>query len=142
MSENNKISIGRRIYKIVLTVSIILSGICLMLGCLLFYLSGNGYSRDAVTTVFLKIDILVYLCLSLIIGDIVWELISPTKAKKTPNKRVDMSASKSNKTETNIIKFTILGLSVTVIVVGFLLGGYSDVLTKAINICTECIGLG
>ena len=36
----------------------------------------------------------------------------------------------------------ILVASIILIVYGFLCGGTVDVLAKAINICTECIGLG
>lgn len=36
----------------------------------------------------------------------------------------------------------ILTLAVIFLVYGFLAGGTADVLTKAINICTECVGLG
>lgn len=47
--------------------------------------------------------------------------------------------------EVLIIKVTrlaVLLLGVTLIVLGVLNGGMKDVLIKAINICTECIGLG
>lgn len=36
----------------------------------------------------------------------------------------------------------IVSAAVALIIGGIVLGGYSDVLTKAVNICTECIGLG
>ena len=35
-----------------------------------------------------------------------------------------------------------LGVGLVILVAGFVSGGTADVLTKAINICTECIGLG
>ena len=41
----------------------------------------------------------------------------------------------------NIARVSILALSVLLIVVGIFNGGAEDVLQKAINICTECIGL-
>ncbi len=40
------------------------------------------------------------------------------------------------------IKIFILVIAVGVIIYGLISGGTADVLTKAINICTECIGLG
>lgn len=43
---------------------------------------------------------------------------------------------------TPIIRICILILGVGLLVYGYITGGTMDVLTKAINICTECIGLG
>lgn len=42
----------------------------------------------------------------------------------------------------NAVRICILAVSVMLIVVGVINGGMRDVLIKAINICTECIGLG
>ena len=36
----------------------------------------------------------------------------------------------------------VLCVAVALLLYGFIVGGWMDVLTKAINICTECIGLG
>ena len=41
-----------------------------------------------------------------------------------------------------IVRYGILALSIAVIVYGLVTGGWQDVLTKAVNICTECVGLG
>lgn len=41
-----------------------------------------------------------------------------------------------------IVRCAILCVGIGILVYGFLAGGTSDVLTKAINICTECVGLG
>ena len=40
------------------------------------------------------------------------------------------------------VRWALLGIAVGIMVFGFLTGGTNDVLTKAINICTECVGLG
>ena len=48
----------------------------------------------------------------------------------------------SNKKAINIARGIILGLAIVLIVVGIFDGGVEDVLQKATNICTECIGLG
>jgi hypothetical protein len=42
----------------------------------------------------------------------------------------------------NITKWALLGIGIAILVFGFVTGGTSDVLTKAVNLCTECIGLG
>ena len=41
-----------------------------------------------------------------------------------------------------IAQLSIITISVCLILVGIFNGGASDTLQKAINICTECIGLG
>ncbi len=40
------------------------------------------------------------------------------------------------------VRWVVLGLALLLLVYGFCTGGTADVLTKAINICTECVGLG
>lgn len=39
-------------------------------------------------------------------------------------------------------KWAVLGVAIAILLYGFFAGGTADVLTKAINICTECVGLG
>ena len=46
------------------------------------------------------------------------------------------------KSRTRSLQYAILAVALLLLVVGFFTGGTSDVLTKAINICTECVGLG
>ena len=133
----------RNIYKILLSASIVISGIIFIIGCGYIYFACKGYSRDIVADVFSKINIPAYICLALIIGDIIWEFITPDKKIKKNNKKnlVSNETLPANNKQ-NATKFVILGIAVTALVVGFFMGGYADVLTKAVNICTECIGLG
>lgn len=64
--------------------------------------------------------------------------------KTLPQKDVQKTTSQADKNQKTvmIIKFAILAVGVAVLVFGAISGGFADVLTKAINICTECIGLG
>lgn len=41
-----------------------------------------------------------------------------------------------------VARYVVLGLAVALMVYGLVSGGWQDVLTKAVNICTECVGLG
>ena len=43
---------------------------------------------------------------------------------------------------TTAARWVVLAIAVGIFVYGYLAGGTADVLTKAINICTECVGLG
>ncbi len=77
------------IYNILLSASIIIAGTCLIFGCLNIYYSGNGYSRELVTQVFSKICIPVYICLGLIIGSFIINLVIPTAHKPNQLKQYD-----------------------------------------------------
>lgn len=41
-----------------------------------------------------------------------------------------------------MLRWALLAVAVVILVYGFFAGGTNDVLTKAVNICTECVGLG
>ena len=132
----------RRIYKIILSASIIIAGILLIIGCISIYFSGKGYSRNIVVQIFSKISIPVCISLVLIIADIIWELISPSTVSKANIKKSNNINDCQPTKHINPTKFIFLGVAIIVLILGAVLGGYADVLTKAINICTECIGLG
>ncbi len=48
----------------------------------------------------------------------------------------------ANKEKLPWLRYALLVFAVAILVYGFFAGGTKDVLTKAINICTECVGLG
>ncbi len=52
------------------------------------------------------------------------------------------AAKKTSKNPVLIARYVILGVSVLLVVLGIFNGGVADVLSKAVKICTECIGLG
>ena len=63
---------------------------------------------------------------------------APAKASSdAPSQETNASAKTMN-----ISRSVIIAVAVVCIVYGFVNGGTIDVLAKAINICTECIGLG
>ena len=41
-----------------------------------------------------------------------------------------------------VLRWALLAVGIVLLVYGFFAGGTEDVLTKAVNICTECVGLG
>lgn len=59
--------------------------------------------------------------------------------KKAPKKE---AAPVVKKNYIPALRLVLVGFAIGLIVVGLNLGGVQDVLTKAINICTECVGLG
>ncbi|MBE6981638.1 MAG: hypothetical protein E7437_04870 [Ruminococcaceae bacterium] len=66
--------------------------------------------------------------------------IALMKLVAAPRQTEPQAAVKKDKTW--IARTVILCVAVGCIVGGFLFDGWADVLTKAINICTECVGLG
>ncbi len=77
MSKKHTIRL-HRIYSILLSISIIIAGICLIAGCLSIYRAGeHPYSREIVAETFCKIAVPVYICLALTVAGFVWDLISP-----------------------------------------------------------------
>ena len=66
------------------------------------------------------------------------ELLHHVALQKTPPKE----AVKSCTLQLNILRGSLIALAIVLIVVGAIGDGWNDVLTKAVAICTECVGLG
>ena len=59
----------------------------------------------------------------------------PAEAKITP-------AKETGKDRMAVIRVAVIAVAIICLIYGFCTGGTADVLTKAVNICTECVGLG
>lgn len=137
----------RRIYGIALTAIIVIAGICLMAACICIYASGGDepYSREAVAEAFSGIAFPVYLCLGMIAGSFILDFILPAEPKKGADRKravKEQDAYKPASKKVLILQYSVLGAALVCLVYGFIAGGTADVLTKAVNICTECVGLG
>lgn len=66
-----------------------------------------------------------------------WEL-----TKRLPSVKNDESSEKQKEKNRLILLAVLTVVAIALIVIGRAMDGAADVLTKAINICTECIGLG
>ena len=64
------------------------------------------------------------------------------QASKEAPARLEPKAEVETKMNLHTLRAAILLLAVGVLLFGYFTGGTADVLTKAINICTECVGLG
>lgn len=75
-----------RIYNILFSVVIIIAGICLIIGVLTIYNSGDHpFSRESVAATFSTIAFPVYLTLVMAVISFVWEICSPSEKEKVPN---------------------------------------------------------
>lgn len=78
------ISKFRPLFRILLSIVIILAGICLMAACLSIYHSGDHpFSRESVAAAFGPIALPVYLCLGMVILAFALELALPCPAGKS-----------------------------------------------------------
>lgn len=77
-----------QIYNAILSIVIVIAGICLITACLGIYHSGDQpYSREAVAAAFGPISFPVYLCLGMIAIGFIFEFLSPSaKCKTTPSR--------------------------------------------------------
>lgn len=140
-----------RIYNIVFSIVLVIAGISLIAGCLNIYFSGDQpFSRESVAATFSGIALPVYLALAMTIINIIWGFLSPTDEKKKPIQKKRKPAA-SSEAEQDIdspekkqrpYRNAILIAAIILIAAGLLNEGTVAVLAKAINICTECIGLG
>ncbi len=80
-----------RIYSIVLSIIIAITGICFMIACGCIYYSGGDreqiYTVEIITEAFKNIAIPVYVCLAMILISFIFEIFAPLQFKKgNPNK--------------------------------------------------------
>lgn len=74
----------QRIYSFLLSIVIVIAGICLIVACIGIYNSGDKpFTREAVSNAFSSIAIPVYLCLIMTIIGFIWDLITPLNIKET-----------------------------------------------------------
>ena len=152
----------RRIYTIVLSVLLILTALCLILACIgICMAGGQPFSRESVAAAFFRVRIPVYLCLAGILGSIPVKLLLPADGR---DNAAEATAQKFHSSQSSLpgigrnfpptaknisepkrqirLRLCVLCVALALLLLGILSGGAADVLTKAINICTECIGLG
>ena len=83
MTKENMMRI-HRIYSILLSIVIIISGICLIAACISIYESGDHpFSRQAVSDAFSGIAFPVYLCLIMTILSFILDVVLPAEHKKS-----------------------------------------------------------
>ena len=138
-----------RTYNVLFSIVLVIAGICLIAGVLTIYYSGDQpFSRESVATTFSGIAFPVYLCMAMTLINIIWEVICPTDEKKTQGKKIARKASEettdfdAEEKKYRPYRNAIIVAALIFIVAGLINGGTIAVLAKAINICTECIGLG
>ena len=133
------------IYNVIQIIFIILSAVCIIISCMHLFLTGGDkpYSRQIISEYLKYVCIPIFITVALIIGGFILNIIYPQdKAKSPANKYQKFKEAKISSKLITILRICVFAVSIGFITYGFFSGGALAVLTKAINICTECIGLG
>ncbi len=99
------------------------------------------YSRQIVAERFGRIAPAVYAYLAAVAAGLVWQAAAKGREKKPRPAVIPPAAERPAKYRTQA-RLILAGAAVALVVLGIMNGGARDVLVKAVNICTECIGLG
>ena len=135
------------------TVLCIVTAIVLSVSALVIYVNGSAlkasdplspiYTREKVVRALIPVVILIGIGLILMIISFAKGIRDENAQRPAKNVKISRKpASKKTNKAVNILRIVILLLAVIFIVLGANNGSANDVFGKAVNICTECIGLG
>ena len=145
MSKENAKKI-HLIYGCILSALIVALGIALIVSGLQIYFSdpdGSPYSRQTIANQLKPYSILICVTAAAIVGGFVLNIILPSQRKKPKTHRgAHANVRQPDAKKLFVIRAVLLVVAALFIVIGIVNGSARDVLTKAIKICTECIGLG
>jgi len=141
---------SRKVHRIIRNVLTILFSLLF----LCYGLNGKNYHQSEINESMIRAMYLLVPCTLIPFG---WGVLTAYQAKRSMNAEISLlksapkealrspdaqAALPDRSKPVQIARWVMLGLGVCVLVFGFFTGGTADVLTKAINICTECVGLG
>ena len=136
----------------------IISTSLLALGAVIFLIYGlnpHNYHQTEINTSMINAMWILLPCLAVPFGYAVFtayharrsiikevELVKQTIADGCPKAEPRTNVQPVKNHPQSIFRWCLLCLAVGILIYGFFAGGTADVLTKAVNICTECVGLG
>lgn len=138
---------GRKRHKIV-SIALLLS--C-SIGFLGFALDGNNFHQREITESLIRSMYLLVPCTVIPFGYAVFAAYHRRASilreidilKSVGSNRAAVPAEIKNYDKIMTVgRWAVLAVAVAILAYGYVTGGSADVLTKAINICTECVGLG
>lgn len=137
----------RKIHSVIRSLLILISGTVF----LVYALNPDNFHKSEINASMIKAMYLLLPCLTVSFAYSLFTAYFSDKSlqreteliKQAPSAESE-AVSKNNISpkKLNILRIILLISGITVLLYGFLSGGVADVLTKAVNICTECIGLG
>lgn len=130
----------------------------LILGAVVFLIYGlnpNNYHQTQINDSMIRAMYFMLPCLAVPFGYAVFtafyarssmmkeiELVKQAIAGGCPKISTPLPTHPAQTGKQQILRWALLCAAVGILVYGFFAGGTADVLTKAVNICTECVGLG
>lgn len=134
----------------------IISGVLLMVCSVLFLiygLNGSNFHQSQINASMVKAVAWLLVCMAIPFGYAVFSAFYSTASirkeielLKSVGKNAAVMPKSTEKKSCNrqlvIIRCVVLTIGIGLLGYGFFTGGTADVLTKAVNICTECVGLG
>lgn len=100
------------------------------------------YSREKVTSGLLRVFPLFIISVAVAAAGIVLYIRDDNYMKKGSSLSGSFKAAAENPGRIMTVRTVVLILAIVFIVIGIINGSAQDVFGKAVNICTECIGLG
>lgn len=137
----------RKTHSVIRTLLIMISGTVF----LVYALNPDNFHKSEINASMIKAMYLLIPCLAVSFAYSVFTAYFSDKSlqreteliKNAPSaESVLVNEKNASPKKLNILRIILLVLGIAVLLYGFLSGGVADVLTKAVNICTECIGLG
>lgn len=138
---------SRKVHKII-TIALLVIGSLIFLT---YALNGNNFHQREITDSLIQAMYLLIPCMAVPFGYAVFtayhcrasilreiEVLKQAGSNRSP---VPAAVVSSGKTAA-VLRWVILAVALVFLIWGYCIGGTADVLTKAINICTECVGLG
>ncbi len=139
----------RRLRKTLSIVSAVVCGICFLL-FLTHALNANNFHQSEINQSMIQAMYVLAPCLATSAGFGLFVsyrsrasmLTESELLKQCPKRTQELQEKTLPEYILPVCKTVLIVLAVGLLVYGFLSGGTADVLTKAKNICTECVGLG
>lgn len=137
----------RKCHKIVTIILLVIGSIVFM--C--YALNGNNFHPREINDSIIQAVILLVPCMAI---PFAYAVFSAYYCRASMQREIELmkqagvNRSPAPKRETRngkasvVLRWAVLAAAAAILVYGYAVGGTADVLTKAINICTECVGLG
>lgn len=139
---------ARFCHKIVTVVLLVIGSVIF----LAYALNGNNFHQREITDSLIQAMYLLIPCMAVPFGYAVFAAyhsrasirreIEILKQAASSNSPAPAAAAANSDKAIVIARWALVIVAVAILVYGYFAGGTADVLTKAINICTECVGLG
>ena len=140
---------NRKLHSIIRTIVLILSSIAF----LIYALNGSNFHSTEINSSMVRAMWIMIPCLAVSFG---YALFATYNNEKKLQKEIELvkqisttetASTSEEKTsyynrKEQVLRYSLLGIGLFCFIYGYVSGGTVDVLAKAINICTECIGLG